>query len=163
MGRRYDRDQYLDCVARLRAAVPEIAITTDVIVGFPGETDEDFAATISLLSEVRFDDAFTFKYSTRDGTAALRLPNHVPEGVKGQRLELTIETVRKIAAEKNAALVGRVDEVLAERVARRGDLLQTRTRTHRVVLVEGAESWIGSYFDVRLTSTTGATFTGVRV
>ena len=163
MGRRYDRQEFLNCVARLRAAVPQIAITTDVIVGFPGESDEDFEETLSLLREVEFDDAFTFKYSTREGTAALRLPDHIPEEVKGDRLERTIETVRTIAARKNFALVGSEAEVLVEGKARRGDLLQARTRTHRVVLVEGPEEWIGNYLDVRLTGTTGATFTGAPI
>ena len=163
MGRRYDRDEFLECVARLRAAVPAIAITTDVIVGFPGETDEDFEETIGLLYEVGFDDAFTFKYSRRDGTAAIRLPDHLPDEVKGERLERTIETVRTIAGKKNVALVGTTDEVLVEGMARRGGRLQGRTRTHRVVLVEGPETWIGSYLDVQLTGTTGATFTGVPV
>jgi tRNA-2-methylthio-N6-dimethylallyladenosine synthase len=161
MGRRYDRDEFLQCVARLRAAVPEIAITTDVIVGFPGESDEDFEETVSLLGVVRFDDAFTFKYSAREGTAALRLPEHVPEDVKGQRLDRTIEMVRTIAAKKNVALVGTTEEVLVEGKARRGGLLQARTRTHRVVLLEGPETWIGRYLEVRLTGTTGATFKGV--
>lgn len=160
MGRRYNREEFLECVARLRSAVPEIAITTDVIVGFPGESDEDFEETISLLREVRFDDAFTFKYSTREGTAALRIPDHLPEDVKGERLERTIETVRSIAARKNVALVGKSVEVLVEGKARRGGLLQTRTRTHRVVLVEGPDEWVGRYLVVRLTGTTGATFTG---
>ena len=163
MGRRYDRDDFLKCVARLRDAVPEIAITTDVIVGFPGETDDDFEDTISLLHEVSFDDAFTFKYSPRDGTAAMRLPDHLPEEIKGARLERTIEAVRTIASKKKFALVDTAAEVLVEGMARRGGLLQARTRTHRVVLVEGPESWIGSYFDARLTGTTGATFTGVRI
>jgi tRNA-2-methylthio-N6-dimethylallyladenosine synthase len=144
----------------LRSAVPEIAITTDVIVGFPGESDADFEETLSLLEEVRFDDAFTFKYSTREGTAALRLPDHIPEEIKGQRLEQTIETVRSISAKKNLTLVGQTVQVLVEGKARRGGLLQTRTRTHRVVLVEGPEQWLGRYLDVRLTGTTGATFTG---
>jgi tRNA-2-methylthio-N6-dimethylallyladenosine synthase len=147
----------------LRAAVPGIAITTDVIVGFPGESDADFDDTLSLLHEVEFDDAFTFKYSIRDGTAAPRLPGHVSERVKGQRLEKTIETVRSIAAKKNFALVGTVAEVLVEIKARRGGLLQARTRTHRVVLLEGPDEWLGRYIEVRLTGTTGATFTGVPV
>ena len=163
MGRRYDRDGFLQCVSTLRTAVPEIAITTDVIVGFPGESDEDFEQTLSLMREVQFDDAFTFKYSTREGTAALRLPDHVPEKVKGERLETTIETVRSISSGKNLSLVGTADEVLVEGKARRGGLLQSRTRTHRVVLLEGPESWIGSYLDVRLTGTTGATFSGVPI
>ncbi len=163
MGRRYDREAFIECVTRLRDAVPEIAITTDVIVGFPGESDEDFEETVGLLEEVQFDDAFTFKYSTREGTAALRLPSHVPDEIKRQRLERTIETVRSISAKKNLALVGDTTEVLVEGKARRGGLLQSRTRTHRVVLVEGPEEWLGRYLEVRLTGTTGATFTGAPV
>jgi len=163
MGRRYNRQGYLDCVSRLREAVPEIAITTDVIVGFPGETDDDFEHTVSLLEQVRFDDAFTFKYSAREGTAALRLPGRVPDEVSGERLERIIETVRTIAGEKNRALVGTISEVLFETKARRGAMLQARTRTHRVVLVEAPDSWIGSYREVRLLSTTGATFIGETV
>lgn len=163
MGRRYTRDDFVRCVARLRAAVPAIAITTDVIVGFPGETEDDFEETISLLHEVGFDDAFTFKHSPRDGTAALRLPDHVPEQVKGERLDRTIQTVRAIASKKNLGLVDTIDEVLVEGIARRGGLLQARTRSHRVVLLEGPEAWVGSYVDVRLTGTTGATFTGVPI
>jgi len=163
MGRRYDREGFLECVARLRDAVQDIAITTDVIVGFPGESDDDFEKTLTLLQEVQFDDAFTFKYSTREGTAALRLPEHVAEEVKGERLERTIETVRSIASKKNLSLVGNTVEVLVEGKARRGGLLQARTRTHRVVLVEGLDEWLGKYVDVRLTGTTGATFTGTPI
>ncbi len=163
MGRRYDREGFLHCVERLRESVPEIAITTDVIVGFPGETEGDFEQTLGLLREVGFDDAFTFKFSPRVGTAALRLAEPLPEEVKGERLEQTIATVRDIAGRKNRALVGTTAELLFEGTARRDNQLQGRTRTHRVVLVEGPPSWVGSYLHVRLTTTTGATFTGVPV
>ncbi len=163
MGRRYDRSIYLDCVQRLRAAIPELAITTDIIVGFPGETDAEFVETESLVREVEFDDAFTFKYSRRGGTGAVKLSGQVPEDVKAGRLERLISTVRDIARSKNAALVGSTHEVLVEDQARRGDLLQSRTRTNKVVLLEDEASQIGQYLDVRLTGTTGATFTGVPV
>ncbi len=162
MGRRYKREQYLATVDRLRAAIPGLAVTTDIIVGFPGETESDFLATDGLVREVGFDDAYTFKYSPRDGTGALRLPDHVPDGVAGERLERLITTVREVAGRKNIALVGSTQEVLAEKVARRGGLLQTRTRTNKIVLVDGPPDWISSYFHVRLTGTTGATFTGTR-
>jgi tRNA-2-methylthio-N6-dimethylallyladenosine synthase len=160
MGRRYTRAAYLEVVARLRTAVPGLAITTDLIVGFPGERDEDFAETESLVHAVGFDDAFTFKYSPREGTGALRLPDPVPDDVAGERLERLIATVRAVARRKNVGLVGTTHEVLVEKVARRGDLLQTRTRTNKVVLVSGPREWIGSYRSVRLTGTTGSTFTG---
>jgi tRNA-2-methylthio-N6-dimethylallyladenosine synthase len=161
MLRRYTREGYLAVVARLRAAIPTLAVTTDLIVGFPGETDADFAATLSLVEEVGFDDAFTFRFSPRDGTAAVRLPGAVPEALAAERLEVLIEAVRRVARARNAALVGTTAEVLVEGEARRGGLLQARTRQHRTVVLEGPPAWIGSYRAVRLVGTTGATFTGV--
>jgi tRNA-2-methylthio-N6-dimethylallyladenosine synthase len=162
MGRRYTREGYLACVERLRDAVPGIAITTDIIVGFPGETDDDYAATERLVGEVGFDDAFTFKYSPREGTGALRLPDGpVPDEVAGERLERLIAVVRDVARRRNLALVGSTHEVLVEKVARRGGHLQARTRTNKIVLVSGPAEWIGTYLEVRLVGTTGATFTGV--
>ena len=163
MGRRYDRERYLDCVARLRAAIPTIAVTTDIIVGFPGETEADFLETVSLVHAVGFDDAFTFRYSPRDGTGALRLSESVPEPVAAERLERLIAEVREVARQRNFRLVGSTHEVLVERIARRGGRLQCRTRTNKVVLLDGPESWIGTYREVRLVGTSGATFTGVSV
>jgi len=163
MGRRYDRRGYLDCVRRLRAAIPGLSVTTDIIVGFPGETEEDFAETERLVRDVEFDDAYTFKYSEREGTGALSLPGRVPESEKGDRLRRIISTVRQVSRRKNVALVGTTAEVLVEGVARRGGLLQARTRTNKVVLLGGPDDWIGSYRWVRVAGTTGATFTGVPV
>jgi tRNA-2-methylthio-N6-dimethylallyladenosine synthase len=148
-------------VARLREAVPGIAIRTTALVGFPGETDADFAATLSLVEEVGFDDAFTFRFSPREGTAALRLPDAVPDALAAERLGVLIEAVRRVARARNAALVGTSAEVLVEGEARRGGSLQARTRQHRTVVLEGPASWIGSYRDVRLVGTTGATFSAV--
>jgi len=161
MGRRYDREGYLTCVDRLRSAIPDLAITTDIIVGFPGETEEDYLATEQMVREVEFDDAFTFRYSPRDGTGALKLPDPVPDEVAAERLERLIKTVRRVARRKNLALVGTRHEVLVEKVARRGGALQARTRSNKIVLVDGPEEWIGQYFEARLVGTTGATFTGV--
>jgi len=160
MGRRYSRDEYLAVVDRLRGAVPALGLTTDIIVGFPGETEVDFAETESLVRAVGFDDAYTFKYSPREGTGALRLPDPVPDPVAGERLERLIAVVREVARRRNAGLVGTTHEVLVEKVARRGALLQSRTRSNKVVLVAGPPDWIGSYLRVRLTGTTGSTFTG---
>jgi tRNA-2-methylthio-N6-dimethylallyladenosine synthase len=161
MGRRYSREEYLAVVERLRAAIPGLGLTTDLIVGFPGETDADFDATESLVREVGFDDAYTFRYSPREGTGALRLPGAVDDAVAGTRLERLIATVRDVARRRNAGLVGTTQEVLVEKVARRGGLLQSRTRSNKVVLVAGPTDWIGTYLQVRLTGTTGSTFTGV--
>jgi tRNA-2-methylthio-N6-dimethylallyladenosine synthase len=159
MLRRYDRDRYLGVVAALRGAVPGIGLTTDIIVGFPGETEDDFAETLSLVEQVGFDDAYTFKYSPREGTPATRLKDRVPDDVAGERLERLIAVVRRIARQKNVGLVGTTHEVLVEGRAKRGGLLQSRTRTNKVALVQGPDSWIGDYRSVRLTGTTGSTFT----
>jgi tRNA-2-methylthio-N6-dimethylallyladenosine synthase len=159
MLRRYDRDRYLGVVAALRAAVPGIALTTDIIVGFPGETEEDFSETLSLVEQVGFDDAYTFKYSPRDGTPATRLKDAVPDDVAGERLERLIALVRRLARQKNVGLVGTTHEVLVEGRAKRGEFLQGRTRTNKVALLAGPDSWIGEYRSVRLTGTTGSTFT----
>jgi tRNA-2-methylthio-N6-dimethylallyladenosine synthase len=159
MLRRYTREQYLGVVAALRTAVPELALTTDIIVGFPGESAEDFAETLSLVEAVRFDDAYTFRYSPREGTPSVRLPDAVPDDVAAERLAQLIAVVRRVARRAGAALVGTTHEVLVEGVAKRGDLLQARTRSNKVALFAGPVEWIGSYRRVRLTGTTGSTFT----
>jgi tRNA-2-methylthio-N6-dimethylallyladenosine synthase len=158
MLRRYTRERYLEVVAALRAAIPGITLTTDVIVGFPGETEADFAETLSLVETVGFDDAYTFKYSLREGTPAVRLPDRVPDAVAGERLERLIDLVRRLARRANMALVGTTHEVLVEGRAKRGGLLQTRSRTNKVALVDGPDTWIGQYRRVRFTGTTGSTF-----
>ena len=165
MLRRYTRDGYMECVRRLRDGIPGLALTTDIIVGFPGESDADFEETLSAVREVGFDDAFTFIFSPRDGTPATRLPPElmVPEEVAGERLERLIEVVRDGARARNMALLGSRHEVLFEKVSRRGTLLQGRTRRHHTVLVPGDESLIGCYRTVELTGTTGSTFTGAVV
>ena len=159
MLRRYDRARFLEVVAALRGAVSGLALTTDIIVGFAGETEDDFQETLSLVEEVAFDGAFTFKYSVREGTPAVRLTDHVAEEVKTERLGRLIAVVRAMAARRNMALVGTTHEVLVEGPAKRGGLLQTRTRTNKVALVEGPADWIGTYRRVRFTGTTGSTFT----
>ncbi len=158
MLRRYDRGRYLAVVAALRRAVPGIALTTDIIVGFPGETEEDFQETLSLVEEVGFDDAYTFKYSPREGTPATRLKDAVADETAGERLQRLVALVRRLARQKNVALIGTRHEVLVEGKAKRGDLLQGRTRTNKVALLAGPDRWIGTYQWVRLTGTTGSTF-----
>jgi tRNA-2-methylthio-N6-dimethylallyladenosine synthase len=160
MLRRYSRDAYLEVVARLRAAMPEITLSTDIIVGFPGETDAQFEETVSLVEAAGFDDAYTFRYSPREGTPAVRLKDAVPEEVSAARLERLIEVVRQQARARNIGRIGSVHEVLLERPARRGGMLLGRTRTNFLVLVERGPEAIGQYCTVRLTGTTGSTFTG---
>jgi tRNA-2-methylthio-N6-dimethylallyladenosine synthase len=163
MLRRYTREQYLEVVDRLREGVPGITFSTDIIVGFPGETDEQFEETLTLVAAADIDDAYTFKYSVREGTPAVRLRDHVPDPVASERLERLIETVRDNARRKNAARVGEVHEALVERPARRGSLMLGRTRGNHLVLVDLPPDSIGEYHTVRLTGTTGSTFTGTVV
>lgn len=165
MLRRYSREDYLECVARLRAAMPKLGLTTDIIVGFPGETDDEFADTLSLCREVRFDDAFTFKFSLREGTPAARMPTEwtLPEAVVDARYTELLATVRGISREKNLGRLGERMEVLVEKEARKGELFQARSRDFKTVLVPGTPELIGSYLNVELTGTTGATFTGTPV
>ena len=162
MLRRYSREEFLDCVARLRMAMPGLGLTTDIIVGFPGETDEDFAETLSAVRAIGFDDAFMFKFSPRAGTPATRMPAEltVPEAVVDGRFNELLQTVRGIAREGNFRRVGQRMEVLVEKEARKGELLQARSRDYRTVLIPGDLSMIGQYFHVELTGTTGSTFTG---
>jgi tRNA-2-methylthio-N6-dimethylallyladenosine synthase len=163
MLRRYTREQYLEVVAELRRAVPGLTFSTDIIVGFPGETEDQFEATLSLVTEADFDDAYTFKYSVREGTPAVRLKDHVPDEVASHRLARLIERVRANVRRKNMARIGESHEVLVERPARRGDLMLARTRTNQLVLLDLPASAIGEYHTVRLTGTTGSTFTGAVV
>jgi tRNA-2-methylthio-N6-dimethylallyladenosine synthase len=165
MLRRYSREEYLDCVARMRAAIPGLALTTDIIVGFPGETDEEFEETLSLCREVRFDDAFMFKFSPREGTPATRMPPEwtIPDEVVAERFDRLVSTVRGISRENNLARLGDRVEVLVEKVARDGALLQARSRDFKTVMVPADAARIGEYLEVRLTGTTGATFTGTPI
>jgi tRNA-2-methylthio-N6-dimethylallyladenosine synthase len=165
MLRRYSREGYFDCVRRIREAIPSVNLTTDIIVGFPGETEEDFEETVSAVREIGFEDAYTFKFSLRDGTPATRLPasDTVPDEVASDRLDRLISAVRQGSRERNVRLLGITTEVLVEKAARRGEMLQARTRDFKTVLVPGDESMIGSYLTVTLSGTTGSTFTGTIV
>ena len=130
------------------------------MVGFPGETDEQFQETLSLLDEADFDDAYTFKYSVREGTPAVRLKDHVPDEVASSRLDCLIQAARANVRRKNMARIGEIHEALVERPARRGDLVLARTRANQLVLLDLPSTAIGEYNNVRFTGTTGSTFTG---
>ena len=165
MLRRYSSAGYLECVEKLRAAIPALAFTTDVIVGFPGETEEDFESTLSVVRQVGFQDAFTFKFSPRAGTPATRFPESqtVPDEVASERLDRLISTVRQANRERNNGLLGTSCEVLVEKPARRGGMLQARTRDFKTVILPGTEDMLGQYLHVELTGTTGSTFTAKQV
>jgi tRNA-2-methylthio-N6-dimethylallyladenosine synthase len=159
MLRRYTRERYLEVMDELRRAIPGITFSTDIIVGFPGETDEQFQETITLVNEADFDEAYTFKYSVREGTPAVRLKDHVTDEIASSRLERLIEAVRANQRRKNMARIGEVHEALVERPARRGNLMLARTRTNQLVLLDLVPTAVGEYHTVRLTGTTGSTFT----
>jgi len=138
MRRTYGRERYLKLVDDLRAAIPDLALTTDIIVGFPGETEEDFRETLEVVEEVGYDGAFTFVYSPRAGTEAAAMPDQVSQDVKRERIERLVEVVRGIARERNEERVGRVEEVLVEGPSRTdAGLLRGRTRRNTTVNFRG--------------------------
>jgi tRNA-2-methylthio-N6-dimethylallyladenosine synthase len=162
MRRTYDADRYLRLVDRLRGAIPDLALGTDLIVGFPGETEQDFAETLRLVETVRYDGAFTFIYSPRGGTEAAGLPEQVPDEVKHERLERLVEVVQRVAAERNAERVGRVEQVLVEGPSRTDpSLLRGRTRRNTMVNFAGAAG-AGDLVDVRIEAATSATLRGTQ-
>jgi tRNA-2-methylthio-N6-dimethylallyladenosine synthase len=160
MRRTYDRTRYLRLVERLRSAIPDLALGTDLIVGFPGETEDDFEETLSLVREVGFDSAFTFIFSPRSGTEAASLPDQVADDVKHARLEALVEVVQGIAADRNAARVGRVEEVLVEGSSRTDPTL-TRGRTRRNTTVNfSGTAAAGELVDVLIEGSTSTTLRG---
>ncbi len=162
MLRRHTVEAFMEKVALVRDAVPDMALSTDIIVAFPGETEEEFQGTLEVVEEVRFDDAFTYRYSPRDGTPATRLPRSefVPEEVGKARLDTLIRHTRRIQGEINREEVGRVEEVLVEKEGREEGFMRGRTRRNKVVVFPGGEELLGSYPQVELARTTGATFVG---
>jgi tRNA-2-methylthio-N6-dimethylallyladenosine synthase len=160
MRRTYSRERYLRLVGELRAAIPDLALTTDVIVGFPGETESDFGETLEMVEEVGFDGAFTFVYSPRAGTEAAAMTDQVPDEIKRERIERLVEIVQRVAAERNHARVGLVEEVLVEGPSRTdGDLLRGRTRRNTTVNFAG-EAEPGALVPVRIASATSTTLAG---
>jgi tRNA-2-methylthio-N6-dimethylallyladenosine synthase len=162
MRRTYSRERYLRLVHEMRAAIPDLALTTDIIVGFPGETEEDFRATLAVVEEVGFDGAFTFVYSPRAGTEAAARTDQVPDDVKRDRIERLVEVVQRVAAERNATRVGRVEEVLVEGASRTDDsLLRGRTRRNTTVNFTG-DARPGDLVDVRIERGTSTTLAGAQ-
>jgi tRNA-2-methylthio-N6-dimethylallyladenosine synthase len=160
MRRTYSRERYLALVDRLRGAIPDLALTTDIIVGFPGETDADFAETLEVVEEVGYDGAFTFVFSPRSGTEAATMAAQVPDEVKHQRIERMIEVVQKLAARRNLERVGRVEEVLVEGPSRTDPTtLRGRTRRNTTVNFVGDAS-AGDLVDVRIEGATSTTLRG---
>ena len=163
MNRHYDKEQYLTLVEKIRAAMPDIALTTDIIVGFPGETEEDFEETMDVVRKVRYDSAFTFIYSKRTGTPAAKMEDQVPEDVVKVRFDRLLKEVQEIAAEKSAVLTGQIQDVLVESVNHQDDSLLTgRLGNNSVVHFPGSRELIGQIIPVRLDECKGFYYIGSR-
>ena len=162
MRRTYDPARYLALVDRMREAIPDLALGTDIIVGFPGETEADFAATLRIVEEVRYDSAFTFVYSPRAGTEAAAMPDQVPHDVKIERMERLVATVQRGAAERNRERIGRVEEVLVEGPSRtEPSLLRGRTRRNTTINFTG-DARAGELVDVLVEAATSTTLRGTQ-
>jgi tRNA-2-methylthio-N6-dimethylallyladenosine synthase len=153
MNRRYTFEQYLEKVYKLRSAMPDIALSTDIIVGFPGETEEDCEKTVRALTDIRYDSIFSFMYSRRPNTAALKMKGHLPEDVKAARLDKVIDIQNRITLEKNMARVGLIEEVLVEGPDKTGGegRLSGKSRGNRTVNFDGDKSFVGELVKVRIT------------
>jgi len=160
MRRTYSRDRYLRLVDELHAAIPDLALTTDIIVGFPGETEDDFRETLEVVGEVGYDGAFTFVYSPRQGTEAAASVDQIPEETKRDRIERLVDVVQQVAQTRNRVRVGRVEEVLVEGPSRTDpSLLRGRTRRNTTVNFAGAAQ-PGELVDVVIESATSQTLHG---
>jgi tRNA-2-methylthio-N6-dimethylallyladenosine synthase len=164
MARTYTREDYLEKIALLRAAKREISLTTDIIVGFPGETEKDFEETLGLLDAAQFDGAFSFKYSPRPNTPSLRMKDAVPEEEKSRRLAILLEKQREIQRARNERLVGETFEVLVEGESRREQQWSGRTSSNRVVnFTSREEESLGDYVQVKVTAATPNSLVGEAV
>jgi tRNA-2-methylthio-N6-dimethylallyladenosine synthase len=162
MRRTYTRERYLALVDKLRGAIPDLALGTDIIVGFPGETEEDFAETLEVVAEVGYDSAFTFVYSPRHGTEAAAMDEQVPHEVKVERMERLVDVVQRVAHERNTARIGRVEEVLVEGPSRTDpSLLRGRTRRNTTVNFAG-DAHAGDLVPVLIEGATSTTLRGTQ-
>jgi tRNA-2-methylthio-N6-dimethylallyladenosine synthase len=151
MHRGYTRERFLGIIQKLRAAKPDIGITTDIIVGFPGETDEDFEQTLSLYREADFDNAFIFRYSKRKDTPAAEMPDHLPEEVKEERNQRLLVLSNEIAARRYSELTGKRVQILVEGPSKRPERMMGRTRCNKIVVFDGSERHRGQLMDVQVT------------
>ncbi|WP_328598638.1 tRNA (N6-isopentenyl adenosine(37)-C2)-methylthiotransferase MiaB [Inconstantimicrobium porci] len=152
MNRHYDRDQYLKLVRKIKKEIPNVSISTDIIIGFPGETEEDFNDTLSLVKEVEYDSAFTFIYSRRNNTPADKMENQIPEEIKHDRFNRLLEVTNEIIAKKNSTFEGKTVEVLVEGPSKNDpDKLMGRTRDGRLVNFTGKTENIGELVNVKIT------------
>ncbi len=161
MNRRYDKEKYLELAKKIREAMPDISITTDIIVGFPGETEEDFLDTMDVVKQVRYESAFTFIYSKRTGTPAAVMEDQVPEDVVKDRFDRLLKEVQSIASEEAAKLTGTIQEILVEDInAQDASLVTGRLSNNSVVHVKGDATMIGTLKKVRLAECKGFYYIG---
>jgi len=164
MHRTYTAEKYVDLVGRIREARKDIAITTDIIVGFPGETDDDYKQTRDLVEQIQFDNAFVFRYSPRRDTPAAEMTDQIDEGIKAQRNHDLLDVVNESARRINERLVGRTFEVLSEGPSKTNlSRLMGRTRANKIVLFEGADDLVGTLVDVQTERATGFSLYGTPV
>jgi tRNA-2-methylthio-N6-dimethylallyladenosine synthase len=163
MRRTYSRERYLELAGRLRAAIPDLALGTDIIVGFPGETEDDFSETLEVVEQVGYDSAFTFVYSPRAGTEAAALPGQVPHELKIERMERLVALTQRSARQRNEARVGLVEEVLVEGPSRTDpSVMRGRTRRNTTVNFTG-DAQAGELVDVAIEAATSTTLRGRRL
>ncbi|SFE17997.1 tRNA-2-methylthio-N6-dimethylallyladenosine synthase [Paenibacillus algorifonticola] len=152
MSRKYSREMYLELVGKIKAAIPDAMLTSDIIVGFPGETDEQFEDTLSLVREVGFDSAYTFIYSPREGTPAAGMEDNVPLDVKKRRLQRLNDLLKQMSLESHERMIGTTIEVLIEGESKNNaSVLAGRTRTNKLVHLEGPQEWIGQLIQAKVT------------
>lgn len=153
MNRKYTREHYIELAEKIRREIPDVAITTDIIVGFPGETEEDFMDTVDLVNKVKYESAFTFFYSTREGTKAATMENQVPEDIKHKRFNILLDVLYPIALRKNEECIGKTYKILVDEVSKNSDeYLTGRTEHFRLVHFKGDKSLIGKIVNVRIDS-----------
>lgn len=164
MNRRYTKEQIIDLVDRVRSRIPDVAITTDIIVGFPGETEEDFQDTLEVMRACKFDSAFSFIYSIRTGTPAATMENQIPDEIKHDRLNRLLDVLRDISFGLNSKYEGRVLPVLVEEPSKNNtDRLSGRTETGKLVNFEGSFDHIGQIVNVKITKAGSFSLTGVEI
>lgn len=164
MNRKYTREDYLKIIKKLKKTVPDIAITTDLIIGFPGETEEDFQQTLSLVKEVEFDSAYTFLYSIREGTLAAKMDNQIDYKIKHDRFQRLSDTLNDIALGKNEKLVGKTVKALVEEISKNNpDTLTGRTSEFKLVHFKGDKSLIGSIVNIKIENVKTFTLEGILV
>lgn len=160
MNRRYDKEKYLELVSKIRKAVPDISLTTDIIVGFPGETEEDFQDTLDVVDKCNFDSAFTFIYSKRSGTPAAKMENQVPEDVVKDRFDRLLALVQEKGRKESARFEGTVQEILVEEESKEKGIFTGRTEYNLLVHFPGCKDLIGKYVKVKLDTCKGFYYFG---